>query len=211
MSGELLALLTGYGLPALFAILLITSAGAPFPDSLLLVAVGSFVAQGDLDFLPVIAVGTLGAVAGDQLGYAAGYWGGRPLAAKVAGTDRIARAEAFSRKWGGMGIFFSRWLVGPLGPWINITSGMTTYPWLKFVLLDVVGELIWVVLYVSLGRIFSDKVQAIADLLGNLTWVALGLLATGLLGYKLWKSRSMPTDETARTIPQCRDASARSS
>lgn len=190
MSGELLALLTSYGLPALFVILLVTSAGAPFPDSLLLVAVGSFVAQGDLDFLPVVVTGTLGAVAGDQIGYAIGYWGGRPLAAKLAGTDRIAKAEAFSRRWGGPGIFFSRWLVGPLGPWINVTSGMTAYPWVTFALLDIAGEALWVLLYVSLGRLFSDKVQAIADLLGNLTWVVLGLLAIGLIGYKLWTSRT---------------------
>ncbi|MGR6329610.1 DedA family protein [Sphingomonas sp. XXL09] len=195
MNGELLALLTSYGLPALFMILLITSAGAPFPDSLLLVAVGSFVAQGDLAFVPVVMVGTLGAVAGDQIGYAIGYWGGRPLAGKVAGAERIAKAEAFSRKWGGPGIFFSRWLVGPLGPWINITSGMTAYPWPKFLVLDVAGELIWVMLYVSLGRLFSDKVQAIADLLGNLTWVALGLLAIAVLGFRLWKARLRPGDE----------------
>lgn len=189
MSGELLALLTSYGLPALFLILLVTSAGAPFPDSLLLVAVGSFVAQGDLQFVPVVVVGTLGAVAGDQIGYAIGYWGGRPLAARVAGAERIAKAEAFSRKWGGPGIFFSRWLVGPLGPWINITSGMTVYPWLRFAVLDVAGELIWVLLYVSLGRAFSDKVQAMADLLGNLTWVVLGIGVTALLGWKLLQSR----------------------
>jgi membrane protein DedA with SNARE-associated domain len=100
VSGELLALLTSYGSPALFLILLVTSAGAPFPDSLLLIAVGSFVARGDLDFVPVVVVGTLGAVARDQIGYALGYWGGRPLAARVAGADRIAKAEAFSRKWG---------------------------------------------------------------------------------------------------------------
>ncbi|QXT35407.1 DedA family protein [Sphingomonas sanguinis] len=207
MSSELLALLTSYGLPALFVILLITSAGAPFPDSLLLVAVGSFVAQGDLDFLPVVVIGTLGAVAGDQIGYAIGYWGGRPLAAKIAGADRIEKAEAFSRKWGGPGIFFSRWLVGPLGPWINITSGMTAYPWFKFVALDIAGELIWVVLYVSLGRIFSDKVQVIADLLGNLTWVVLGLLVIGLIGYKLWKSRAA-SDTPVEPIEETRASSS---
>lgn len=191
MSAELLVLLTSYGLPALFAILLVTSAGAPFPDSLLLVAVGSFVAQGDLSFWPVIAIGTAGAVAGDNIGYAIGYWGGRPLAARIGGTQRIAKAEAFSRKWGGPGIFLSRWLVGPLGPWINLTSGLTAYPWPKFLLLDVAGELLWVLIYVSLGRVFSDKVQTIADLLGNLTWVVLGLGVTAFLGWKLFgKARS---------------------
>lgn len=202
MSGELLALLTSYGLPALFAILLATSAGAPFPDSLLLVAVGSFVAQGDLDFTSVAIVGTLGAVAGDQLGYAIGYWGGRPLAARIVSADKIAKAEAFSRRWGAAGIFFSRWLVGPLGPWIDITSGMTAYPWTRFFLLDALGELVWVVLYVSLGRVFSDKVQAIADLLGNLTWVAVGLLAACILKWKLWTSRSSMDDARLKLSPK---------
>ena len=67
---------------------------------------------------------------------------------------------------------------------------MTAYPWVTFALLDIAGEALWVLLYVSLGRLFSDKVQAIADLLGNLTWVVLGLLAIGLIGYKLWTSRT---------------------
>lgn len=188
MSADLIGLLIAYGLPALFLILAVTSAGVPFPDSLLLIAVGSFVAQGDLDFLPVVLIGTAGAVAGDNLGYALGYWGGRPLAARLGGRDKIAKAEAFSRKWGGPGIFLSRWLVGPLGPWINITSGLTAYSWPRFLLLDVAGELIWVLIYVSLGHQFSDKVQTIADLLGNLTWVILGLGITGLLGWKLFRN-----------------------
>ena len=188
MNAELLGFLTTFGLPALFVILLATSAGAPFPDSLLLVAVGSFVAQGDLSYWPVIAVGTAGAVAGDNVGYAIGLWGGRPLASRVGGTQRIAKAEAFSRRWGGPGIFFSRWLVGPLGPWINLTSGLTASPWLQFLILDLAGELLWVLIYVSLGRAFSDRVQLIADLLGHLTWVVLGLSVTVFLGWKLLRS-----------------------
>lgn len=191
MSADLLDLLATYGLPALFAILVLASAGIPFPSSLLLIVVGSFVAQGDLDYWQVIAVGTAGAVVGDQIGYAIGYWGGRPLAnrvtARFGGADQVAQAEAFSRKWAGMGIFLSRWLIGPLGPWINLTSGITAYPWRRFVMIDVAGELLWIVLYVSLGRIFSDKVQMIADLLGNLTWVVIGLSATIFLGCKLLK------------------------
>jgi membrane-associated protein len=80
-------------------------------------------------------------------------------------------------------------LIGPLGPWINVTSGLTEYPWRWFILLDVAGELLWLLIYVSLGRQFSDQVQTVASLLGNLTWVVLGLLVTGLLGWKLFGRR----------------------
>jgi membrane-associated protein len=182
VTEQLLELLTTYGLPALFGAMVLAAAGMPFPSSLTLIAMGSFVAQGELDFWPVVLSGAAGAVLGDQIGYAFGRYGGRPLLSaatrRIGGADKVAKAEAYSRKWAGWGIFFSRWLIGPLGPWINVTSGLTKYPWPRFVAVDIAGELLWLVIYVSLGRAFSDQVQTLASLLGNLTWVVVGLLAT---------------------------------
>jgi hypothetical protein len=74
-----------------------------------------------------------------------------------------------------MGIFLSRWLVTPLGPWLNLTSGIAGYSWPRFLFWDVTGEVLWVVIYVNLGKIFSDRVSALAELLGNLTWVIVGV------------------------------------
>lgn len=199
MTAQLLELLTAYGLPALFGVMVLAAIGMPFPSSLTLIAMGSFVAQGELSFWPVVLTGTAGAVVGDQIGYALGRYGGRPLlaaiTARIGGADKVAQAEAYSQRWAGWGIFFSRWLIGPLGPWINITSGLTGYPWPRFLMLDILGELIWLLLYVSLGRAFSDQVQMIASLLGNLTWVIVGLLLAGLLGWKLF-ARSPVTSES---------------
>jgi hypothetical protein len=50
---------------------------------------------------------------------------------------------------------------------------------------DLTGEVIWVMLYVALGRIFSDRVQALSALLGNVVWVIVGLVAMVVLGWKL--------------------------
>ncbi|MEJ8629628.1 hypothetical protein P0F65_06745 [Sphingomonas sp. I4] len=47
MTDQLLELLTTYGLPALFVAMVLAAAGMPFPSSLTLVAMGSFVAQGN--------------------------------------------------------------------------------------------------------------------------------------------------------------------
>lgn len=198
MTAQVLELLTTYGLPALFAMMVIGAAGIPLPNSLMLILLGSLVSQGDMEFWPVIAVGTLGAVIGDQAGYAAGRFGGRPLLGaitrRIGGADKVDKAEAFSRKWAGIGVFLTRWLIGPLGPWINVTSGLSEYPWWRFLVADVAGEFLWLLIYVSVGRLFSDQVQAIADVLGNLTWVIVGLAAAGLLGWKLFK-RTPATDE----------------
>jgi membrane protein DedA with SNARE-associated domain len=217
LTDQLLSLLSIYGLPALFLLLVVASAGVPFPVTLLLVAAGSFVEQGELKLWQVFVLASAGAVAGDQIGYLIGRSGGRGLvnrAAKRFGWTRaIERAEAFTRRWGGAGVFLSRWLITPLGPWVNLTSGAAEYPWLRFTIWDVLGESLWVALYVSLGRIFSDRVQELADLLGNLAWVLVGALATLLLGWKLLNyfrapAPSSPHDSDAQARPYSREGLA---
>jgi membrane protein DedA with SNARE-associated domain len=72
-----------------------------------------------------------------------------------------------------------------LGPVVNITSGLTGYPWPRFLLYDVLGEALWVILYVMLGRFFSDRVQEMSELLGDFVWMIVGLLVVAVLGWKL--------------------------
>lgn len=204
LTDQLLSALSVYGYPALFAIVAIASTGVPFPITLMLIVAGSFVDQGEMNLWWVIGLASGGAIFGDQIGYGLGRWGGRRLALKVTrkfggGDEKLQKAEVLSKKWGGAGIFFSRWLVTPLGPWLNITSGITNYPWHRFLFWDVLGEVLWVVLYVMLGKIFSDRVQAISDLLGNLTWVILGLIVAAVLGWKLLKYLRPASDAKATT------------
>jgi membrane-associated protein len=191
VTDQLFGLISSYGLFAFFVIFTITSAGVPFPSSLMLIASGSFVAQGEMSFWPVLAVCSAGAIAGDQIGYFLGLWGGRKLVQRIAtrmrGQDMVSRAELFVQRRGGIAIFLSRWLVTPLGPWLNLTSGATRYRWSRFLLWDVTGEVLWVLIYVSLGRIFSDRVTALSDLTGNLTWIIIGMIATIILGWKLFQ------------------------
>src|SRR6266851_8208736 len=189
ITDQVLAALLLYGLPVLFGVILICSVGIPFPVSLMLVAAGSFVQQGDMKLWQVIVVASVAAIAGDQVGYVLARWGGRRLISRVGsglGVDaKIKQAEALTRRWSGAGIFLSRWLVTALGPWVNVTSGIAGYPWQRFLLWDVLGEVLWVVLYVVLGYIFSNRVQAIAEILGNLAWVIVGLIVAAILGWKL--------------------------
>lgn len=199
MSDYLLATLGVYGVPVLFVALLVGSAGVPLPASLLLVAAGSFVEQGELELWPVLALSAAGAILGDQIGYALGRWGGRRLTRRlgrlVGGEKRIEDAEEWLRRREGVGVFLSRWLLTPLGPVVNLTSGATRYPWPRFILYDVLGEALWVALYVLLGRFFSDRVQALSDLLGDLTWAVLGLVAAALLGVLVFRYLREPVEK----------------
>jgi membrane-associated protein len=189
ITDQLLGALSQYGLPVLFAVIMIAAVGIPLPISMMLVAAGSFVELGEMKLWQVIVVASAGAVIGDQIGYALGRWGGHRVVARIRlrgnGATKIAQAEAFAKRWGAAGIFLTRWLITPLGPWLNLTSGMAAYPWTRFFLWDVLGEVLWVVMYVMLGKFFSDRVQALAEILGNLAWVIVGLIVAVILGWKL--------------------------
>jgi len=200
MREQILAALSQYGSPALFAVVTMASIGVPLPVTLLLIVTGSLVAQGVMPMSRAIALASAGAVIGDQIGYAIGRWGGAALVSRFAGmlggSARVAKAEAHARRWGGPGVFLSRWLVTPLGSLINLTSGIAEYSWLHFVLWDVLGEALGAALYIVLGRVFSDRVLELDAALGDFTWMMLALLAAMVLGWML--SRYWKRGESAR-------------
>ena len=189
MNEQLLSLVTSYGVPALFGILAISALGAPFPVMFVLIAAGSFVAQGEMSLWQVLIFGSAGAVLGDQAGYALGRFGGRRfierIASRFAFVNSLNRAEAFTNKWGGASIFLTRWLFTPLGSWLNLTSGIAGYPWPRFIVWDVLGEALWVVLYVKLGELFSGYVQGLSDIFGSLTWAMVGVIVAAALAWRL--------------------------
>lgn len=190
MRDQILAALSQYGSPALFAVTATASIGVPLPVTLLLIVAGSLVAQGVMPMWTAIVLATAGSTVGDQIGYAIGRWGGAALVSRfggmLGGSQRIAQAEARARRWGGLGVFLSRWLVTPLGSLINFTSGTAEYPWIRFLFWDVLGEALGAALYIVLGRIFSDRVMELDAALGDFTWMILGLLTAAILGRALW-------------------------
>jgi len=191
ISDYLLATLGVYGVPMLFVALVIGCIGVPLPSSLLLLAAGSFVEQGDLNLWLVLVLSALGAVLGDNIGYSIGRWGGPRLTGRLAklagGETKVKETEEWFRRRGSSGVFLSRWLLTPLGPVVNLIAGTTKYRWRRFFFYDLIGEALWVVLYVLLGKVFSDRVQALYDLLGNLTWAMFSLVVTIVFGIVLFR------------------------
>ncbi len=192
MREQLLAAVSQYGSPALFAVVMVASIGAPLPIALLLIVTGSLSAQGAMNLWTAIAVAGTGSVLGDLTGYAVGRWGGTALIKRfsrvIGGPQRLEEIEERARRRAGLYIFLTRWLLSPLGPWVNLASGIARYPWGRFLLWDVLGEFFGVALYISLGQIFSDRVIALDSVLGDATWgfVALSvalLMARALYGY----------------------------
>ena len=196
LQDALTSALTTYGVAAIFLSVLISSVGLPLPTSFLLILAGAYIASGDLSYWPVIAAALAGAVIGDHLGYGLGIWGGRSLAGRISrrlGAEKLlARAEANSNRWGGIGVFLSRWLITAVAPYINLTCGITRLNIPIFSACVIVGEALWVLGYVYLGQLFSSSVAEISDILGEFSYVLIGLAVLIVLGYQLVKSLRKP-------------------
>jgi membrane protein DedA with SNARE-associated domain len=74
-------------------------------------------------------------------------------------------------------VFFSRWLVSALGPYVNAAAGATRLNWRIFTLAGVAGEAVWVSAYVGLGVMFASRIDDLGASLSSLT----GALAAGLV------------------------------
>jgi membrane protein DedA with SNARE-associated domain len=102
---QVLHLIVHYGYLIVFFEVMAESAGVPLPGETILIASGILAEQSKLDLGDVIFFGTLGTVAGDQIGYWAGRKGGRPLVlrwgryVKIT-PERLAGAERFFARHG---------------------------------------------------------------------------------------------------------------
>jgi len=145
-----------YGYWAVAIALLLENAGVPVPgETILLMA--SFLAYSEHDLqLPwIIVVATIAATLGDNLGFALGYYGGRPLLARYQSFFRIqdktmARGENLFARFGAVTVFFSRFVFGMriiAGP----LAGVLRMPWRKFVTFNFLGAGVWVTVISGAG------------------------------------------------------------
>ena len=181
MSEELCSLVANHGVWSIVTATFLSCLALPIPSSLIMLAGGAFAAAGDLDIVSVAGMAWFGAILGDQTGYLIGRRLGEPLIARLEARPRRARAverarEAL-RKWGAPAVFFTTWLFSPLGPYVNFIAGGAKLRYRLFFIWSVLGEAVWVSIYVSLGYVFAGSVERVATISGD----AVGFLAAALV------------------------------
>ena len=97
MTNSILDFLRGaivqYGYWAVGGALLLENAGIPVPgETILLLASFLAYSEHDLRLSGIIVVGTICATLGDNLGFALGYYGGRPLLGRYQSVFRIQKS-----------------------------------------------------------------------------------------------------------------------
>ena len=151
-----------YGYWTVAVALLLENAGIPIPgETVLLFA--SFLAYSEHELsLPwIILVATVAATVGDNLGYALGRRGGRPLLERYKHWFRISdrtvqRGERMFTRYGSAAIFFARFLFGLriiAGP----LAGVLHMRWKQFALFNFLGAAVWVTVVALVGYFFGSQ------------------------------------------------------
>jgi membrane-associated protein len=178
-----------YGYWAVGAALLLENAGLPVPgETILLIA--SFLAYSEHDLrLPwIILVATVAATLGDNLGFALGYYGGRPLLLRYQSLFRIKnstihRGEDLFAKYGAMTVFFARFVFGMrilAGP----MAGVLRMSWRRFLIFNFLGAVVWVSVISCAGYLFGRHWNRLEEALKRADIVAVAVIL--LVAAYLW-------------------------
>jgi len=182
-----------YGYPALWLIIFVAAIGIPLPVSFILLAAGAFAALGDFNVLLLGVIAVTASTSGDQIGYLLGRsvgtrilaWLGHPGRFNPISRQGLQRAHIYFEKRGGLAIFLSRSIVSALGGTINLLAGAAVYPYHRFLLYDMCGEVCAAIIPLVLGYIFGASWEALGDVLGMVSLLILALLVAIYLTYRL--------------------------
>ena len=183
MSDFLLTQIINYGAPILGIIVFIGAMGAPFPGTLIVIAVGAFARQGLLSWHTTGLVALVCVVLGDSLSYGMGHYARGPILTRFQESERWLQAEETFNRWGGMAIVWTRFLITGIAVPVNLIAGTSGFSFRRFLIYDLIGESIWIFGYGSLGYLFGTQWEVVGGVLSNISGLTLGLV---LLAIGIW-------------------------
>jgi membrane protein DedA with SNARE-associated domain len=175
IAHHLEALISQYGIAALFASVMFEALGAPLPGESAVILASTAAAEGKLDIRAVAAAAFLAAVAGDNIGYLLGRKLGRPVitryGARFGLTDAaFDKVEAVARRRGPFMVVIARFVV-VLRQLNGIVAGTTGMPWPVFLVANAVGAALWVGLWTTLAYKFGHSTDIVPFLWHHLNAV----------------------------------------
>jgi membrane protein DedA with SNARE-associated domain len=188
--------LVHYGYWAVLATLLLENVGLPLPGETALL-LSSFLAYSERDLRLgwIIVVGTIASAMGCSLGYALGYYGGRPLLERVQHVFQIkgasiTRGEKLFEDYGAITILFSRFVFGMrvlAGP----IAGMLRMPRKQFEIFNLLGAVLWVSAVSCIGYFFSSRWNLLVSFMKRFdqALVAAFVLAVAVFWWRSWRLR----------------------
>jgi membrane protein DedA with SNARE-associated domain len=186
-----------YGYLAVAGLVLLEDFGVPVPGETVLVLGAVYAGTGRLNVIVVALVGFAGAVLGDNIGFAIGHLGGRPLLARygryVLITDtRLEKATAFFERHGAKVVAAARFIEG-LRQANGIIAGVSGMHWARFLAFNAIGAALWVIVWTSIGYLSGSHIDAIYSVAARYDAylaIAVAALVVIYLAIRLKRSRA---------------------
>ena len=173
-------LLEHYGYLGVGGMLFLEDFGVPVPGEIMLVAAAVFAGAGQMNIAVVFLVGVVAAVIGDNIGFAVGHFGGRPLAERFGRyvfltPQRLDRAEAFFDRHGGKVVTIARFIDG-LRQVNGLLAGIAGMHWLNFLGYNALGAALWVGTWSALGYLAGEHIVEIYDTFERYKWYVIAVV-----------------------------------
>jgi membrane protein DedA with SNARE-associated domain len=178
--GDVQPVLEHYGYLGVGGMLFLEDFGVPVPGEIMLIAAAVFAGAGQMNIAVVFLVGVVAAVVGDNIGYAIGHFGGRPLAERFGRyvfltPERLDRAEEFFNRQGGKVVAIARFIDG-LRQVNGLLAGIAGMHWAKFLAYNTLGAVLWVGTWCAVGFLAGEHIAVIYDQFERYKWYVIGTL-----------------------------------
>jgi membrane protein DedA with SNARE-associated domain len=188
--------LNNYGYLAVAGLVLLEDFGVPVPGETVLILAAVYAGAGRLNVWLVGIIAYLAAVAGDNIGFAIGRFGGGALLERygryiLLTPERMARAGAFFDRQGGKIVVIARFVEG-LRQANGIIAGIAEMHWARFLAFNALGAALWVALWTCVGYFSGahiDSIYRTATRYELYFAIAVGVAIVAFSGHRVWRWR----------------------
>jgi membrane protein DedA with SNARE-associated domain len=177
-------LMTSMGYLGIGLLMFLENLFPPIPSELIMPLAGFNISQGKMEFLPTIAAGVLGTVAGAVPWYYLGSHLGEARIKKLVDrygkwlgifTKDVDKAKGWFDRHGEVAVLVGRLIPG-VRTLISLPAGMAKMPIGPFLMYSTVGTALWVSLLTYAGYVLGDRYEDIEHFLAPFSKIILGLI-----------------------------------
>ena len=182
-------------------VLFIAGLGAPIPEDIPLIYGGVMAGVGKMNVYIHFAVSIVFIIVGDLCLYGIG----RRLSTstetstrwqKVLTPARKAKVEAIFAKYGSWAVFFGRFVAGVRAA-VFLTAGISRFPVMKFILLDLLAALVSVPVWIYIGYQAGANWETLLEQAKEYqVWILGGCFVLGVLAFVFIRRRKKKAEAT---------------
>ncbi len=191
LSGFIIHLIQSSGYLGIFILMTLESALIPIPSEVTMPFAGFLVSQGQLSFVTVIIIGSIGNLVGSWIGYAVGYFLEETIIVTLikkygkfilVSIDEYNHSLRWFNKFGDKIAFFSR-ILPAVRTFISLPAGLAKMNFWKFSIYTFLGSLIWSTLLTYIGVYLGNKWNTIGVYFHKFDLILAVLLVFAILFY----------------------------